>query len=459
MICLRRHRSQKTLSLRVGAWSPLVLGAVLALAVLLLLPFSSPAKGDSQSDALRQQLAQKQTALNQAWAELQALQKELDQLESQADAASLRLAELEAEIIQVDADISEAEEDLEGVRLQLEDRLVGIYKDGGSWSLRYLEVLLVEKSLASVLKHIDMVTELANQDRELFDQVGDYLKASQTNKELLQNKKTEQQEELDKLVSALEQVSAKRASFGTKYQSLKTQIVSLRAQIRQAEALEAAAAAAAAARVNDVDRAASAASKSVGTTIPTTRPSTTSTGYPTPPTSPAEIARQAAYIERRFFAYRDSVLTGQMVMDIWIKYDISPAMSLTVLNAESGMGSLKWGGRLVTEANNFGCIKYRKTTAWLQWPPPISHGKIKVGASYWMTFPSVSLGMEAWARCITYGVGRDCYRPLMRDGDWEAFADIYYGKNVPGKSKYLERLRWMYNVLKYHSRINGFNWY
>ena len=459
MISPARHKSHKPRLPHLGAWSPLVLGATLALVFLLLLPSLSPAKGDSQSDALKQQLAQKQTALNQTWNELQALQKELDQLETQADEASLRLAELEAEIVQVDADISQAEEDLEGVRVQLEDRLVGIYKDGGSWSLRYLEVLVVEKSLASVLKHIDMVTKLANQDRELFDQVGDYLKVSQANKELLQDKKTEQQEELNKLLGALEQVSTKRASFGGKYQSLKSQIVSLRAQIRQAEAVEAAAAAAAAARVNDVDKAASAASKSVGTTAPTTRPSTTSTGHPTPPTSPAEIARQAAYIERRFLNYRDSVLTGQMVMDIWIKYDLSPAMSLTVLNAESGMGSLKWGGRLVSEANNFGCIRYRKTTSWLQWPPPISHGKIWVGGSAWMTFPSVSLGLEAWARCISSGCGRDCYRPLMRAGDWEAFADIYYGKNVPGKAKYIERLEWMWKVLTHHSRDYDFNWY
>lgn len=437
----------------------LKLGAILLLVLLLLLPLSSPAKGDTQSDALRQQLAQKQAALNQARAQLQALQNDLNELESQRSTAALRLAELEAEIIEVDTDIAQAEGDLDGVQVQLENRLVSIYKDGGSWSLRYLEILVVEKDLVSVLKHIDMVTELASQDKQLFDQVADYLGTSQSNKELLEEKKTEQQEELEKLVSAQKQMSAKKAAISAQAQSLGAQASSLTAQIRQAEALEAAAAAAALAQASAAGKAASSASKSVGTTPPpTTPPPTPSGGNPVPPTSPAEIAQQAHLIDLVFLQPRNSVLTGQMVMDIWARYGISPAMSLTVLNAESGMGSLKWGGRLVSEANNFGCIRYRETTAWLQWPPSISHGKILVGGRYWMTFPSIPLGLEAWARCITSGCGRDCYRPLMRAGDWVGFADIYYGKNVPGKAKYVERLEWIWGVLKEYSQGCGFNW-
>jgi hypothetical protein len=289
--------------------------------------------------------------------------------------------------------------------------------------------------------------------------VADYLDTSRTNKELLEQKKTEQQEELDKLVSTQQQMSSKRAGFAAQYQSLKAQITSLNQQIKQAQALEAAAAAAAAAQVDAVDKAASSASKSVGTTPPPTTPAPTPTGgNPVPPTSPADIEHQARLIDLVFLQPRNSVLTGQMVMDIWARYGISPAMSLTVLNAESGMGSLKWGGRLVSEANNFGCIRYRETTSWLQWPPPISHGRILVGGRYWMTFPSVPLGLEAWARCITSGCGRDCYRPLMRAGDWEGFADIYYGKNVPGKAKYVERLEWIWGVLKEYSQGCGFNW-
>jgi peptidoglycan hydrolase CwlO-like protein len=443
----------------LGVWPSVVFATVSLLVLLLVLSLASPAMGDSQSDALRQQLAQKQAALNQAWAQLQTLQNELNALQAQLDSAALRLAELEAEIVEVDDDITQAKDDLDGVQAQLEDRLVSIYKDGTSWSMRYLEVLVVETDLASVLEHIDLVTDLASQDQELFDQVKGYLETSRTNKELLEQKKNEQQEELDKLVNAQEQMSAKRASWAAQYEGLKAQVASLKQQIRQAEALEAAAAAAAMTQANAVDKAASDASKSVGTTTPTTSPPPAPGGYPVPPTSPAEIAAQAAYIERTFLQPRGSILTGQMVMDVWIKYGISPAMSLTVLNAESGMGSLKWGGRLVTEANNFGCIRYRETTSWLQWPPPISHGKILVGGSYWMTFPSPSLGMEAWARCITYGCGRDCYRPLMRVGNWTAFADIYYGNGVPGEAKYIARLDYAWWLLTTSSRAAGYTWY
>jgi hypothetical protein len=301
-----------------------------------------------------------------------------------------------------------------------------------------------------------MVTRAASQDQELFTQVEEYLDDSRANKVLLEEKKAEQQTEVERLAQLQQQMSAKRAQFAASYQALQGQLAALREQIRQAEAVEAAAAASASARANSVAQAAAAASNKVGPSYPA-QP-VRAGGNPNAPTSAAERAAQAAFIERTFLVPRASVLTGQMVIDIWARYGISPAMSLTVLNAESGMGSRKWGGRLVTEANNFGCIKYRENPPWLQWPPPISHGKIKVGSSYWMTFPSVSEGLEAWARYITNGLGRDCYRPLMLAGDWAGFANIYYGANVAGVATYIDRLAAIHNVLKVESSAAGYSW-
>ena len=181
----------------------------------------------------------------------------------------------------------------------------------------------------------------------------------------------------------------------------------------------------------------------------------TSAGYPS---SSAQVNAQARFIENTYLEPRKSALSGMQIMELWRKYGMTPAQSLAVLNAESGMGSLKYGGRLVTEGNNFGCMGYGSNPVWASWPPPISFGKIEVGGRSWMKFYSVADGIEAWGRYIAYGRGRDCYRPLMRNADWAAFADIYYGSNVSGKAKYIERVTWAYNMLKQTSAAAGYNW-
>ena len=127
---------------RYGIWSsPLLFAAVPLLAFLLFLGLVSPAHGDTQSQILRQQLATKQTAVNQAYAQLQSIEREFDELGKQLDAAAARLAELDSQIRAVQDDIEQAERDLENVSAQLEDRLVDLYKSGNTWSYYYLEAL------------------------------------------------------------------------------------------------------------------------------------------------------------------------------------------------------------------------------------------------------------------------------------------------------------------------------
>ena len=430
------YRTPNARSWRIGVWLSPLFAAVLLLVFFFVLPLVSPAQGDTQSDALRQQLAQKQAALKQATAELTALQGELDKLADAHNAAEVRLAELETEINDVESDIAQAVQDLVSVQAQLEERLVSMYKGGPSWSLRYLEALLAETDLDSVFERFDMLTKMANQDQELFDQVKGYLEISRVSKTLLEEKKAEENHQMEELARLQEQTSAKLAAAAAQYQSLKSRIATLREEIRQADA-----------------RAAATATGAGATAAP--RGSTA-----TPGSAPASTgtSAEADFIYNMFLAPRKSVLTGQMVMDVWAKYGISPAASLAVLNAESGMGSLKYGGRLVSEANNFGCIRYRENPSWLSWAPPISHGRIEVGGRSWMSFATPAEGMEAWARCVTYGGGRDYYRPLMRAGDWVAFADIYYGKGVPGEAKYIERLQWAYGMLTSTARAAGYNW-
>jgi peptidoglycan hydrolase CwlO-like protein len=449
---------------RVGVWASPLLAALLLLVFLSVMPLSSAAQGATQSDILKQQLSNKLAAAEQASSNLTALKNEIAALEKNRGAAAQKLADLDAEIGDVEDAIDQAEIDLMALRSQLENRLVNMYKDGTSWTLQYLEAIVAESSLTAVLDRFDMVTRMADQDQELFTEVEGYIEKSEADRVLLEQKKAEQQSQLDELVHSLEQSTAKRAQFATQYASLQSQIASLRTDIRRAEAQEAAAAAAA--RLKAIADAAKKSSDNVGPTTPTTAPKTTptttggtSSGVAKPPTSAAEIQRQANLIYWTFLAPRKSVLTGQMIMDVWIKHGISPAGALAVLNAETGMGSTRYGGRLVTEANNFGCITYREDPKWLKlYGPPIAHGKIYVGTRYWMKFYSVADGIEAWARCIHYGLGKDRYRPLLNSGNWTVFADIYYGANVAGKARYLTRLNDQYYLLMKVSKAAGMSW-
>jgi peptidoglycan hydrolase CwlO-like protein len=447
---------------RVGVWAPPLFAAALLLVFLALLPLTPSVHGASQSEVLKQQLEQKLTAAERASANLSALEKELSALEKAKDAAAEKLAGLMAEVTDVQNDIDQAETDLSALGTQLENRLVRMYMSGASWSTQYLEALVTEQDLASVLEHFDMVTRVASQDQQLFTEVEGYLEKSRSDKVVLEKKVVEQQAESDALAASIQKMAAKQAQYDAQYRSLQSQIASLRTQIKKAQAQEAAA------RLKAL---ADATNKGSGTTPTTTKPTTPTTnsggssggssgssGSVKYPSSSSEVAAQARFIYKTFLAPRASVLSGEMIMALWRKYDISPAQSLAVLAAESSMGSTKWGGRLVTEGNNFGCMGYNSHPTWAKWPPAISFDKIWVGSRYWMKFFSVADGIEAWGRYIAYGLGKDCYRPLLRTANWTAFADIYYGKGVPGEAKYIERLSWAYNMLRKNARAAGYSW-
>jgi peptidoglycan hydrolase CwlO-like protein len=455
---------------RVGVWASPLFAAVLLLVFLFVLLLSPAAQGATQSDILKQQLSQKCAAMEQARDKWLALENELAGLEKAKDAAAEKLASLMAEVTDVGNQIQQAETDLASLGIQLEDRLVNMYKGGTSWSVQYLEAMVAEDSLTAVLERFDMLTRLADQDEQLFTEVEGYLEQSRADKVILEKKVVEQQAQSDALTESIKQLAAKQAQANAQYQSLLGQMAGLQVQIKQAEAKEAAAAAAAAARLKAVaDATKNGSGSSTGTTPTTTKPTTPTTTKPGGssggssgsikyPSSAAEVAAQANFIYRTFLVPRKSVLTGELVMEVWRKYGITPAECLAVLNAESGMGSLKYGGRLVPEANNFGCMSYGANPAWAKWPPAISFGKIYVANRNWMKFYSVADGMEAWGRYIAYGRGKDCYRPLLRTANWPAFADIYYGANVAGKAKYIERVTWAYYMLKANAYAAGYYW-
>jgi septal ring factor EnvC (AmiA/AmiB activator) len=235
-------------------WITPVFAATLLLLFLAALPVFSPADGTT----LRQQLALKQSALKKAYAQLDALQDELDALAEQYNAAEVKLAGIDAGINDVQNEIALSEKDKSIAQAQLDERLVSLYKDGYSTeSSRYLEVLFAETDIVTVLDRFDIIGKMADQDQKLFTQVAQYLDESKENETTLQQKKDEQAAQMAQLGTLQDQMNEKISASAGQYKRLKNQVAALKEEIRKADAAAAAAAEAARARA----RAAAAAAK------------------------------------------------------------------------------------------------------------------------------------------------------------------------------------------------------
>ncbi len=106
----------------------MIIAAVVALVLFAALPLFSPAEGAT----LRDQLALKQAALDDAYAELDSFQEELDQLAEEHTTGEIRLDAIMSDINDVENEIALSQRDMKIAQAQLEDRLVGLYKDGYS---------------------------------------------------------------------------------------------------------------------------------------------------------------------------------------------------------------------------------------------------------------------------------------------------------------------------------------
>jgi murein DD-endopeptidase MepM/ murein hydrolase activator NlpD len=225
---------------RFGRWTLLLITAALPIVFLAALPLFSPAQGAT----LRQQLALKQDALDAAYAELDGLQAELDQLAEKHTAGEIRLENIGDDINNVDNEIALSQKDLKIAQAQLEDRLVGLYKDGHSAaSSQYLEILFDDGDIVSVMERFSLVSRLADQDQELFNSVKGYLQQSEADQARLEEKKAEQTAQLQQLGALQQETSDKFEASAAQHQRIKRQINALIEDIRKADAAAAKAAA------------------------------------------------------------------------------------------------------------------------------------------------------------------------------------------------------------------------
>ncbi len=223
---------------------------MVAAAVLLIffvaLPVVSPASGAS-IQSLKDRLAAKQAELNAAHAEYSKFQDELNVLAEKHNDAEVRMAQIEQAIGGVENEIALAEKDMDIAQAQLAERLVNLYKDNYSSAPVYLEILVKESDFASILERFSLIGRMADQDRELFDQVAVYLDKSEGRQAELDQKKREQDEVVAELETLQAQMGERFSAASAEYERLTAQVLDLREQVREAEEAAARAAAAAAA--------------------------------------------------------------------------------------------------------------------------------------------------------------------------------------------------------------------
>ena len=217
-----------------------MIAAAVPIVFFAALPLFSPAEGAT----LRQQLALKQQALDDAYAELDSFQEDLDKLAEKFVASEMKLDSIVSGINDVENEIALSDKDMKIAQAQLEDRLVSLYKDGhSSASSQYLEILFAESDIVSVMERFSLVSRLADQDQQLFDQVKGFLEKSKANQALLEEKKAEQLAQQQELAAQQQVTSDKLTASAAQYNRIKRQINALIEEIRKADAAAAKAAA------------------------------------------------------------------------------------------------------------------------------------------------------------------------------------------------------------------------
>lgn len=223
---------------RIGRWASPSFAVSALLVFLVVLPLFSPALGST--------LSQKQAQLSEASARLGRLQDSLNALADKYGKAEARLAEIDDAINEVENDIARSKKDMGIAQGRLAERLVNLYKDNHSSTPRYLEVLFAESDFTSVISRFSLLGKLADQDQELFTQVGDYLGKSRALEATLVEKKAAQDVQMGELKTLQAEMDEKMKSSAVEYRRLKSQVAALKEAARKAA--EAAAAAKAAAK-------------------------------------------------------------------------------------------------------------------------------------------------------------------------------------------------------------------
>jgi hypothetical protein len=175
------------------------------------------------------------------------------------------------------------------------------------------------------------------------------------------------------------------------------------------------------------------------------------------PVLASEYSIPSAMIDAEILGPHSSDITGEMVQNLWRWYGIPTNITLAIIGAETSMGDPALGGELVA-AHNYGCMRYGVGGVRVA---ELASGYASVRGVDWWSFPTMEAGMMALGRYLKLGPMSDpgYYRQCFKRADWaERFAAVYYGREVPGFSKYVAELRSIYARVTAIARAHGLAW-
>lgn len=149
----------------------------------------------TQRDQLQNELNSANIDLNDVQAELSENLQQIEKLDEKIAIAEKELQEQEGKITELKASIEKIEEELEIVTEKqdkqkevFEKRLVALYEAGET---QYLDLILKSRSLSDFLSSYYVISELAEADKTLLDELKDKKKTIDLSKQKLENERKE----------------------------------------------------------------------------------------------------------------------------------------------------------------------------------------------------------------------------------------------------------------------------
>jgi murein DD-endopeptidase MepM/ murein hydrolase activator NlpD len=195
-VALFAHHEHGSVGSAITAAVGLALATLFLLLFILATPDAAPVQAASRSQLndtlsgvrsevqeIRANIAKATNAKKAAQGDIVALDKSITQAEEDVAAANAahataagRLAELREELATVTADLAEKREELAETEHDLQtqqqvfnERVVNVYKSGGS--IIYLEAVFQSDSLEEVVGRVGLLTEIVQQDNDILSQI------------------------------------------------------------------------------------------------------------------------------------------------------------------------------------------------------------------------------------------------------------------------------------------------
>ena len=158
------------------------------IAIVLATTQSDLSNIQDKIDDTKKEIDQVEQKLSSAMTEVRKLTAEISAYESEISDLNYKIDEVNSKIEQTEQELKKAEEDYMHQEELLKQRLVAMYEAGET---TYLDVLLSSKSMTDFISKYYIVSEIAETDKNLLEQMDKNKKSIEETKQLLEESKTQ----------------------------------------------------------------------------------------------------------------------------------------------------------------------------------------------------------------------------------------------------------------------------